>query len=85
MHGRNIPSEILLVISLCSVWYAVLECVKKLKLSCHMLQKKTFCHFLKEALNQKISFTKVVQFGMISKNVGKNVKPKLSFGQSFHF
>ena len=37
-------------------------------------------HFVNQASNQRPSFTKVVQFGMLFENVTKNVKVKLSFG-----
>ena len=45
------------------------ECNKKWKLSCHLLTTKSFCHFVKHALNPKTSFTKFVQLGMAFENV----------------
>ena len=38
-------------------------------------------HFLNKASDQKTSFTKIVQFGIIFEKVKQNVKVKLSCGQ----
>ena len=43
--------------------------------------EQSFCHFLNKSWNQKISFTKVVQFGMLFENVSKEVKDKRLFGR----
>ena len=42
---------------------------KRWKLSCHLVTKQSFCHFINQTLNQKTSFTKVANFGMLFEDV----------------
>ena len=42
---------------------------EKWKLSYHLVKNQSFCHFLNQASNQKTSFAKVFQFGMLFENV----------------
>ena len=53
---------------------------KKWELSCHLVTKQLFRHFLNSTPNQKTSFSKVLQFGMLFENSTSKVKVKLSFG-----
>ena len=53
---------------------------KKWELSCHLVTKQSFRHFLNSTPNQKTSFIKVLQFGMLFENSTSKVKVKLSFG-----
>ena len=42
---------------------------RKWKLSNHLVTNQSFCHFINESSNQKASFTKTADFGMLFENV----------------
>ena len=50
------------------------------KLGSHFLTKQSFAQFVDQASNPKTSFTKVVQLGILFKNIYRKVQLKLSFG-----